>query len=24
LMGSIMNLGNMGFGEDDFNESDYQ
>ena len=24
LMGSIMNLGNMGFGEDDFNEGDYQ
>jgi magnesium chelatase subunit I len=24
LMGSIMNLGNMSFGEDDFNESDYQ
>ena len=24
LMGSIMNLGNMSFGEDDFNEGDYQ
>jgi hypothetical protein len=24
LMGSIMNLGNIGFGEDDFNEGDYQ
>ena len=24
LMGSIMNMGNMGFEDDDFNESDYQ
>jgi magnesium chelatase subunit I len=24
LMGSIMNMGNMSFEEDDFNEGDYQ